>query len=243
MKKFNDNEQIIVYSDSLNNLYITTQFNPNGYELTAVSDYNNPPFISLNYSEIRVLNNSSNAVRVGKVRFDKEVEADIYESLGITDWKEILTLQEIEDIVKSPTHSADVYEKLRDIKDRDYFERIRSIAVALKNTDSYDISARLLNFIEQRFEEFSKGVVNSTIKIKQNTSTQPANTVSQDEFNTLKAQNEQLMNQFQLLMAQLQNQNAPTQVIETATPKVAETSKEPAPQEQKKTAGRPPKTK
>lgn len=238
MKKFNDSEQITVFNDSFHMVIIPTQHNPNGYVLEPVTNELAKPSITLNYSEVRYINNSSNAFKIGVLRFEEEQQEDVYRNLGIVDWEEVLTSQEIRELAIKKTHTPDDYKKILLIKDQAYFERIRSEVVALRNQGTYDLSSRFLDMIEKRLGEFQQGRFSTSFKIQESKQpSQNSNTaVPQEEYENLKKQNDELKQQFEelkkLMLAQLSQQTQSTS--DTASSGTSDGS-------QKSTRGRKPK--
>ena len=99
-----------------------------------------PSSIPLSYQEIEYINTSSNAFKTGTLRFEVDIEEEMYKSLRIVNWKDILTNKQIEDMLINPTMEG--LQRIVDIQDVNYFERIRGIFVGLKNSNEYDISTR-----------------------------------------------------------------------------------------------------
>ena len=73
--------------------------------------------------EIRYANNF-NAFRNGMLFFEESKAEDVYNILGIKDWKNILTNKDIREIILHPTYEG--LEKLIAIKDSAMFERVRA---------------------------------------------------------------------------------------------------------------------
>ena len=59
--------------------------------------------------------------------------------------------------------------KLIGIKSKGYFERVYGVYVALKQSNMYDISMRVAKAIEHRYKELQQGIINTQIKISDNT--------------------------------------------------------------------------
>jgi hypothetical protein len=217
MKKFNDSEQITIFNDSFHMVIIPTQHNPNGYVLEPVTNELAKPSITINYSEVRYVNNSSNVFKIGVLRFDKEQQEEIYKNLGIVNWEEILTAEDIKSLATKKNHTPDDYKKILSIKDQAYFERIRSEVVALRNQGTYDLSSRFLDMIEKRLNEFQNGKFNTSFKVQEQKKDNSG--VSQKDYDELKAKNEEMQRQFEelkaLMMAQLSQNQTTEKTVDT----------------------------
>lgn len=151
---------------------LATNINPIGYAFEPSRD-GEPYAIPLTYSEIRVANTQSDVFRNGILWFDVEVQEDVYNKLGIRDWENILSDEQIRSIILKPT--TDGLKKLINIKDPAYFERVRGMMVMLKNAGIYDISTRVVEAIIARYQELCNGKKISSIVI--------ASTSQNDEHN------------------------------------------------------------
>jgi hypothetical protein len=148
------------YSDSV--CVVSSQIKPDGYLFEPARD-GVPYSIPLSYSEIRVINSQSDVFRNGLLWFDKEIEEEIYTILGIRDWKNILSDLDIRNIILNPT--KDGLEKIIKISNGSMFERVRGMFIQLQNTGMYDVSMRVANVINARYDELYMGKRNSEIKI------------------------------------------------------------------------------
>ena len=200
--------------------YLVLNYNPSPVAVKTKNEYymieggasDEQTSLPLDIDEISVINSNSPAFKIGLLRFEPEYETAIYEELRIANWKDILTDAQIEDIVLHPTMES--LQKILDIENEAYFERIRGVYTGLKNAGA-DISNKVEKVIESRRVEFVNKVRKSKVKLVPNIS-QPANEVpTQEEFNDLKSQ----LAAMQEMMAKLSATSAPTE-----TPKQAELS-------------------
>lgn len=139
---------VLNYSKSL--VTIPTQINEDGYTFEPASD-EQPTLIPISFSELRVVNGKSQIFKEGYLRFDKEVEAEVYEALHIRDWENILSDDEIKEIIINPTKNK--LETLIKITSISLFDRIRSTLTLLDNSGLYDISNRVIELITLRYRE------------------------------------------------------------------------------------------
>ena len=91
---------VLNYSKSL--VSVPTQINPDGYAFYPSID-DQPSLIPLSFAEIRVINGQSQIFKEGYLRFDSDVEEDVYNALNIRDWENILSDDEIKETIVNPT--------------------------------------------------------------------------------------------------------------------------------------------
>jgi len=211
--EINDSTMIDVLNYSDSTVVLATHLNPNGYTIEGVREEGDPVIETISFGEIRQANSKTNAFKTGILRFQKEYEQAIYERLGIKNWKNLLSWEEIRKIILNPTPSADDYQKIIAITDSADFERVRGEYIMLKNTKLYDLSSRLGEIISKRYEELKAGKTRSSITINVPTRQKSEDEIraevkaetdaklkeSEDKMSAMQAQLEQLT---QLLMAQ-----------------------------------------
>lgn len=201
------------------------------YAIEPAIDSDNPTILPLTLDEILYANANSMAFKSGILRFPEDIEKEMYEDyLRIPNWESLLTIKQIENIILHPTMEG--LTKLVSVKDSGIFDRIRGVFIRLKNTTNDDISLRVEKIIEARGNELRNGIRNTQIVIK---ARDAVSSVSTDEVDGLKKQNEVLQNQLnemQAMMAEfLASQN-----------KVNENAVESEKSVVKKKPGRPAKT-
>lgn len=151
----NYNENIVVVSTK-----------HDSYAIEPAVDSDTPTILPLNLEEILYINGNSAAFKSGLLRFPEDIEKEMYEDyLRIPNWKDLLTIKEMEDIILYPT--MDKLLKLVGIKDTGTFDRLRGVFTRLKNTTDNDISMRVESIIKARAEELRRGIRNTEIVIKQ----------------------------------------------------------------------------
>lgn len=188
---------------------------------TNISTHILPPAVDgvpsvdyLSFAEINYVNGISDCFRTGMVRFDDNDKEEVYSALNIANWENILTNDEIRDILLNPT--IDGLQRIIDVTNRSIFDRIRTIFVSLKENTDNDISNRVIKIMETREQEFKRGVYKTQIVLKPKDI--PEKSVSNDEINAIKEQNAMLMEQLaemQKMIASLKNDKSETPNIET----------------------------
>lgn len=157
-----DQTIINVYNYADNPVSLPTHINPDGYWFEPAVD-GNPSMFPITFAEIRVANSQSQIFREGKLRFDKDCEEDVYKALKINNWKDILTEKEIKDTILNPT--KDKLEKLINITSLTVFDRVRGVLVSLQNSGQYDISERVVEVVNYRYQELYRNKRKSEIII------------------------------------------------------------------------------
>lgn len=189
---------------------------------TNISTHILPPAVDgvpsvdyLSFAEINYVNGISDCFRTGMVRFDDNDKEEVYSALNIANWENILTNDEIRDILLNPT--IDGLQRIIDVTNRSIFDRIRTIFVSLKENTDNDISNRVIKIMETREQEFKRGVYKTQIVLKPKDI--PEKSVSNDEINAIKEQNAMLMEQLaemQKMIASLKNDKSETPNTEIA---------------------------
>ena len=169
------------------------------YAIEPAIDSDNPTILPLTLDEILYANANSMAFKSGILRFPEDIEKEMYEDyLRIPNWESLLTIKQIENIILHPTMEG--LTKLVSVKDSGIFDRIRGVFIRLKNTTNDDISLRVEKIIEARGNELRNGIRNTQIVIK---ARDAVSTVSTDEVDGLKKQNEDLQNQLNEMQAMM----------------------------------------
>lgn len=146
-----------------------------------------PSIIPMTIEQIRYANNY-NAFRGGFLFFENDNAKEIYEELGITNWKDILNNKEIKEILLNPSYEG--LRKIVDIKDSAVFERVRAAFHKLKAEGTNDISIRVQQIISTRYKELQNKKVATSIVIEKKDITQ---SVPNKEVESLKAENKAMM--------------------------------------------------
>lgn len=166
-----------------------------------------PTLDALPFSDIEFINSHSNAFRTGLLFFKEDQQEEVYKELKIFDWKDILTNEEIKSILLNPTIEG--LQQIIDITDDVTFERVRGLLVNIKNSNSYDLSNRVINVIEARHKEIQRRIMKSQIVLQ--IKDVKTDKINSEEVDSLKVQ----LAQMQTMMAQMmanQTANTPTTV-------------------------------
>lgn len=190
-----------------------------------------PGSLPLSFDEIAVINSKSVAFKIGLLRFEPAVEAELYTALAIPNWQDIMTQRQIEEMLLHPT--MEDMQKVLDIENEAYFERIRGAMVALKNLGA-DITTNTERIIEGRRAEFAKRQRKSQIKLTANDTAKPA-AHTQEEFDSMKNE----LAELKAMMAKMLETSAEkAPAVEKAAAKTADkpAEKKPAAPKQTKAA-------
>lgn len=208
-----DKDNILVLSYNENKVCVdganeTYNFNPsNGVD----------PIINImSLKDLQFINSNTGLIKTGWLTFQDDEKEEIFKELHIRDWKSILTNEDIKAIMLNP--SIEGLQKLIDISDETYFDRVR-IALHILTTDGEDVSSRVKNIVDARYKELVRKQRKTSIVLS------PKDIpVSNDKAKELEAQNAELKSQLdemKAMMTQLmamQNQN----VAQNMTPAVEE---------------------
>lgn len=162
----NKNEMINIYNENDYAIYGISQIIEFGYKFEARNEYGEPSCTPIPFSDVRYINNRSEVFRTGTLRFDKDTEEEIFKELLIRPKfdKNYLTLEDIKDIIINPT--VEKLQKITNVTSTLTIEKIRGVLVSLNNEDEYDISQRVFDVINLRWDELSIGRKKSQIIIK-----------------------------------------------------------------------------
>ena len=192
----------------------------------------NPSILPLTFDEIAYINSNSEIFKTGLLRFPEELQKEIYEELKISDWENILTNEDIREIILNPSIGG--LTKIISIKNIANFERVKGIFTSLKNEKIHDISMRIEDIMKERDSELRKGIRNSEIIIK---AKDTQKMIALDEVNDLKDQNKSLQEQ----MLQMQKMMEQMMSMQSASVVTNESVSEEKPKTEVKKAGRPSK--
>ena len=180
----------------------------------------------MTFEQIRYANNY-NTFRGGFLFFEDAKKEEIYEELGISNWKDILTNDEIKEILTNPTYEG--LNKIVAIKDSAVFERVRAVFHKLKADGANDLSVRVQQIISTRYKELQNKKVTTSIVIEKKDIVSPAPT---QEVETLKAENKAMQEQLanmQSMMEKLLAQQSFTEIINATDTKKETTTQKKSP--------------
>lgn len=161
----------------------------------------NPTVILMTLDEIRYINNT-NAFRSGMLFFDKRREEEVYNELNITDWKNILTNDDIREIILHPTYEG--LSRIIAIKNSSEFERVRTVLHKLKSDNNCDISVRVSQIVSTRYKELAKRQIYTSIELTKKDIPDVADNEIVDE---LKNQNAAMQEQIEQMKKMIENMN------------------------------------
>lgn len=157
-----------------------------------------PTMNFVSFSEIEYAHSRGRLFTIGLLRFDEKDQDEMYDALGIKDWRnKVWFAEDVEDVVLNPT--LEKMQRVIDVKDLTTIERVRGKMVSLVN-QGRDVSQNVINIINSRYKEINSGNMNSKIVIR---SADVEKTVSHDEVDELKAQ----LAHMQKLMEQMMTAN------------------------------------
>lgn len=162
-----------------------------------------PSSMPFTIDELHQINSNSQVFKSGLLRFEKEFEKDLYEELRIKNWKDILTNEEIEEIIMNPTMES--LKRIVDIQTEIYFERIYGVYMGLKN-EGYPISQNVQIIMKKRRKEFAKNKRKSQIILTPKDAN--INNLGKDEVDNLKIQNAELLEKIEKLQKMVEKQLA-----------------------------------
>lgn len=179
-----DKENIIVLSYNESQVCVdgardSYRFNPsNGVE---------PTINVMPLSDVQYINSNTQIIKTGWLTFEDADKEEIFKALRIAKWKDILTNQNIKDILTHPTIEG--LQKIIDIDNPTYFDRVRIILHALTQ-DGVDITTKVKSVVDARYEELKQRKRKSGISL-----TPKDVAIRQDKAKELEAQNKNLQNQ------------------------------------------------
>ena len=162
------------------------------YSFEPSIDGETPMVIPMTIEEILYANNSV-AFKSGMLFFEKSREEEIYERLNIVNWKDILSNDKIKEILLHPTF--DGLNKIVEIKSTSELERVRGVLFKLKQSDRYDVSVRVEQIVNTRYKELLNRQINTDIILTKKDV--PVESISSEEMDKLKAQNEAMQKQLE----------------------------------------------
>lgn len=201
------------------------------YKFKASKNGKVPTVVPIPFNELQYIASNTNIITTGWLTFDNDIKEEIFTELRISDWKDILSNEDIKNILIHPTMEG--LQKIIDIENQSYFDRVR-IAMFKLMGEGVDITTKVSRIVNQRYDELQKRQRKSSIVL-----TKKDTTVSVDTVRELSEQNASLQNQLDEMKKMMEQMIAMQTAshIETKTENKEESVKEESP----KKAGRPPK--
>lgn len=207
------------------------------YKFNASRDGKTPSVIPMSLSELQNICSNTDVVITGWLTFDDDVKEEIFKELRIPNWREILTNEDIKEILTHPT--IDSLQRIINIENQTYFDRVRMVMFKLMN-NGVDITTKVSRIVEQRYDELRKRQRKSSIVL-----TEKDTHVNSDDVKKLSEQNAQLKSQIdemKEMMAQLMSmQNMNKSKVENNND--SDSNDSPASNVEHKRPGRPKKIK
>lgn len=123
-----------------------------------------PTVLTMPFSDVEYINSRTPVFRNGRVQFAENERDDIYHALYLDNWQDtVLFDEEIERIIREGDMEA--AQKFLDISDVAEIHRVRAHMVALSNDPNIDVSNRMIDVINQRYDEINRGVRRSEINL------------------------------------------------------------------------------
>lgn len=178
-----------------------------------------PTVLTMPFSDVEYINSRTPVFRNGRVQFDENERDGIYHALYLDNWKDtVLFDEEIDRIIReNDMDAAARFVKIADVAE---IHRVRSHMVALQNDDGAEISNRMIDIINQRYDEINRGVRNSEINLGK-----AKERAKQDEDPRITA----MMEQMAALQAQLADMQSTSQTATAPAPKKQTTRKKATP--------------
>lgn len=200
------------------------------YKFNASRDGVTPTMQNIPISELQYICSNTDVIVTGWLTFDDEEKEEIYTALRLPNWREILTNEDISNILTNPTMEG--LQRIIDITNLTYFDRVRIVMFRLLN-DGVDISSKVKNVVDRRYEELQKRQRISSIILNPRIEEKKVSNEQVQELSEQNAKLQEQLDEMKKMMAQFMSaQNIP------ATEKESEKATE---ETIKKKAGRPPK--
>lgn len=182
-----DTQNINVLNYNENEVYVDSA--KEHYKFNASRDGKTPSIIPISLNELQNICSNTEIIITGWLTFDEDKKEEIYKLLRISNWKDILSNSDIEEILTHPT--VEGLQKIISITNQTYFDRVRIIMFKLiKN--GVDVTTKVSRIVEQRYNELRMRQRNSSIILtKKDTQTN----VTANEVKELSEKNQSLQNQ------------------------------------------------
>ena len=200
------------------------------YKFNASRDGVTPTMQNIPISELQYICSNTDVIVTGWLTFDEDDKDEIYTALRLPNWREILTNEDISNILTNPTMEG--LQRIIDISNLTYFDRVRIVMFRLLN-DGVDISNKVKNVVDRRYEELQKRQRVSSIILNPRIGEKKVSNEQVQELSEQNAKLQEQLDEMKKMMAQFMSaQNVST--TEKESEKVTE-------EVTKKKAGRPPK--
>ena len=224
-----DLQNITVLNYNENDVFVDSS--KEHYKFNASRDGVTPTMQNISISDLQYICSNTDIIVTGWLTFDEDEKEEIYTALRLPNWREILTNKDIENILTNPTMEG--LQRIIDITNPTYFDRVRIVMFRLLS-DGVDISSKVKNVIDRRYNELQKRQRVSSIILNPRVEEKK---VSNEQMQELTEQNVKLQEQLEQMKQMMEKlMSAQTSTVTTN----ADTDKTSA-ETTKKKAGRPPK--
>ena len=211
--------------------------NRNSYKFAASRDGIRPSINTLTINEVKAIYNNSELFQTGWLTFEDEYKEAVFTELRVNDWKDILSNSDIVEILTHPT--TDGLQKIIDIKEVTYFDRVRIELLKLIQDDA-PIIAKVKDIVDVRHRELQDRKRNSEITIKEKDI--PV-VIDDAKAKELEAQNIALQSQLDAQKEQMEKQTALMEELMKKLASIENNVSTATSSATKKPVGRPPKNK
>lgn len=201
--------------------FIATSTRYKSFSFDRVSEDGIPSFEYLSWDEIFEINSKSKVFKTGTLIIEDEYADEIYELLGIKDWKD--TVYTEDDIYNMATDSSeDNLNRIISLNDLDVIERLRACYTQLSNEENPKATIVVGKMINGRYSEIINGKRTTQLSVSTMKTVNPS-----EETKILKEENELLkkkLEDFTAMMEQFKSQMGSNNDTETVEPKVKKTT-------------------
>ena len=200
------------------------------YKFNASRDGVTPTMQNIPISELQYICSNTDVIVTGWLTFDEDEKDEIYTALRLPNWREILTNEDISNILTNPTMEG--LQRIIYISNLTYFDRVRIVMFRLLN-GGVDISSKVKNVVDRRYEELQKRQRVSSIILNPRIGEKKVSNEQVQELSEQNAKLQEQLDEMKKMMAQFmsaQNISTTEKEPEKATEEII-----------KKKAGRPPK--
>lgn len=178
----NKNEVVNVYNENNGKIFAISANDPMGYIFEPASEDGEAYMLPIVWSDVVLINNRSDVFKSGTLRFEPDMEEDIYKELHIVvnNSRNYFTRDIVIDYILNPT--AERLEEIKNVNSILTIEKFRNALVVLDNEGEYDISKRVYDIINGRYQELTKGKMQSKLIIKKTKNNLVSNKVTEEKI-------------------------------------------------------------
>ena len=229
-----DTQNINILNYNQNDVFVDSA--KEHYRFSASRDGKTPSVIPISLSELQNICSNTNIFLTGWLTFDDDVKEEIFKELRVANWRDILSNNDIEEILKHPTMEG--LQKIINIDNQTYFDRVRITMFRLMK-QGVDITSKVTRIVDQRYDELRKRQrVSSIVLTKKDTQTH----ATADEVKELSAQNAALQSQLDEMKKMMEQMMAMQNIPKETTSDEKEVSDSNDDADIKKKPGRPKKS-